>query len=61
MSETELKPCPWCGGEACIRRTTFLGLMPHWEAFCWLCGISLVSEFDTEAQAIKAWNTRKQV
>lgn len=68
MSEIKLLPCPFCGGEAIINtiephkhQTPFGGLMPDYEGETFIecvycsCGISA----ETEAEAIKKWNTRK--
>lgn len=54
MSKSELLPCPFCGGEAEV----FAGALYEvqcrncYRAGTWLC--------DTEAKAIKAWNTRAE-
>ena len=53
----ELKPCPFCGGEAYPdgqsnpNRTTSIYIE------CNRCGINTIG-FNTEEQAIKAWNRR---
>jgi Lar family restriction alleviation protein len=49
--DNELKPCPFCGGEAWIdERGCFI-------VYCLGCGTGS-NAFDTEAQAIAAWNLR---
>ena len=47
----ELKPCPFCGGEAILMHGAHA-----WEIHCLPCTAS-VSEM-TKAEAIAAWNTR---
>lgn len=60
----ELKPCPFCGGEAFIRvippHKHFLVNMPDYKggAFveCVNCSCGIAE--DTKEEAIKAWNRR---
>ena len=54
----ELKPCPFCGGEAVMDsdgyyRKTF------WVS-CTYCGCSTQS-FWTEKESVEAWNKRQEV
>lgn len=49
MSE-ELKPCPFCGGEAVIFKY-------YWQVRCEEC-MAETSIFETREEAIKAWNRR---
>ena len=60
----ELKPCPWCGGEASVKAMEYGDDYKVWGVFC---ESDLESEyghghfldnFATEAEAIAAWNTR---
>lgn len=56
----DLKPCPFCGGEATIYKKLYkgqfyLGAMCKNTAFC--CTLAPVYIDDNEA--IEAWNTRK--
>lgn len=64
---SELKPCPFCGGEA---RTTMnyctIDGQLEWESFaiiheCQIVGRLCTHYFDTEAEAVEAWNTRREV
>ena len=64
MSDMELKPCPFCGGEAVINeipphKHTFVN-MPDCEGFTYIectgCGCTIGA--DTTQQAIEAWNRR---
>ncbi len=64
MPDIELKPCPFCGGEAVINeipphKHTFVN-MPDCEGFtyieCTRCGGTVAA--DTTQQAIEAWNRR---
>ena len=54
MSATEeLKPCPFCGGEAEIVGDDYM----EWIAECVECCASSMT-YATEAEAVEAWNTR---
>ena len=54
----ELKPCPFCGGEADCNNNGFMQYgWKKWAVECPMCGV--VSHFfDTEEKAIEAWNRR---
>lgn len=49
----ELKPCPFCGGEASVDVGDFGGMV----CSCEKC-FSQGKECETEAEAIKEWNRR---
>ena len=51
---TELKPCPFCGGEA-SKRLFYRG---KYRVHCNVCDAHSGDVCNTEAEAVKAWNTR---
>lgn len=53
----QLRPCPFCGGEANIYQMHFCGTTYTCE--CSDCGIE-TKPMDTEAEAIEAWNRRAE-
>ena len=54
----KLKPCPFCGGGAYIHRTDFLNAESVYGVRCCDCESSSSQLYDTEMEAIEAWNTR---
>lgn len=57
---SELKPCPFCGGEAKAYVRDY-GDTHYWRVSCSSdkCGVNPVTNvYHTEAEAIDAWNTR---
>ena len=52
--ETELKPCPFCGGEAKVMDMGY----PHW-VYCEECGAKVHGGTNDERDSIAAWNRRK--
>lgn len=56
----ELKPCPFCGGEAKILIHTFhaLPLPSNVQVGCTKCGCRTDPWYGTKREAIDAWNTR---
>lgn len=64
---TDLKPCPFCGGEAHTHdfswhASQFAGHMfakPYWQVICGKCRAA-IGDFDTRAEAIAAWNARAE-
>lgn len=55
----ELKPCPFCGGEADCNKTgiyEYYGI-PLWWVECLSCGIN-TGGYNTRGEAIETWNRR---
>ena len=52
----ELKPCPLCGGEATVHEYKYK-TVHNFTIYCDDCGLATLW-YDTEAEVIKAWNTR---
>lgn len=49
----ELKPCPFCGGEAKVQR------FPHnYAVYCTECYASTIQFKPTDKEAVEAWNRR---
>jgi hypothetical protein len=61
----KLKPCPFCGGEAALEcaevdDNTIEPEDQEAKSWCVSCSCAaFIGTFDTEAEAIAAWNTRK--
>lgn len=54
--KTELKPCPFCGGEADVDIGNFGGMV----CYCKQC-FSQGKQCKTEEEAIETWNRRADV
>lgn len=55
-----LKPCPFCGGDAEVRATSYAGKpLAGARLFCTGCRFSS-GDFYSEAAAVAAWNRRKE-
>ncbi len=55
MKNEALEPCPFCGGKSEIRNT---GMYFYPLCTALHCGADLIGRYDTEAEAIQAWNRR---
>ncbi len=53
----ELKPCPFCGGEADCSKNVLHNNQYEWAVECIECG-AFTDCFATEEEAIEAWNRR---
>ena len=57
MKMTELKPCPFCGGEAGIMRYNHIKKVSF--CFCTSCKAKMPNML-TREEAIEAWNRRAE-
>lgn len=57
---TVLKPCPFCGGEAELKIHLFHKLPSSYGVVCRPCGCETWQFFQTEEEAVEAWNRRVQ-
>lgn len=56
----DLEPCPFCSGEAMVRRSMPKLILRHAEVhsvFCTVCHCE-TAFYETEEQAVGRWNTR---
>lgn len=64
MKETEIKPCPFCGGSATICDHKFWSSAKKDFSYhsygvkCRACGVENYQFWETEEEAITAWNRR---
>lgn len=54
----KLKRCPFCGGEPCIQEHRFMGFTNTYGVVCLDCCAETRQFYDTEEEAIAAWNRR---
>lgn len=54
----ELKPCPFCGGEACMQQHVFVGYSSTFGVVCLDCCCETRQFYHTENEAEEAWNRR---
>lgn len=55
---TELKPCPFCGGEAVLDRLIPITRPLQYFVYCKSCAVESAG-YPNRQLAIKAWNTRQ--
>lgn len=55
--EVELKPCPFCGSEACVGVE---GMTTYWSVGCRKCFCFFARYFNTKEEAIEKWNKRNE-
>ena len=58
---TDLKPCPFCGGEATIKKVSSETIAPFFVAVCRQDSCLLgeyQKDYSSDDEASKAWNTR---
>ncbi len=60
MSNTELKPCPFCGGEAKIATYDWGYSVKEYWCYCSFCDCSS-SRYHSKEEAINAWDMRNNV
>ena len=58
MDKQELKPCPFCGGEAEIYENNIIKSLPSYRVFCANCYSRTYGMYDKLDDAIEAWNRR---
>ena len=54
----ELKPCPLCGGVATVHEYNYI-TAHNFTVYCEDCWLA-TQAYETEAEAVKAWNTRTE-
>lgn len=57
-AEKRLKPCPFCGGEACVQRHEFIGYTDTFGVVCLDCCAETRQFFTDKKTAERAWNRR---
>ena len=56
---SDLRPCPFCGGEACMQVHEFVGYRNTYGIVCLDCGAETRQFFMSKSEAEEAWNIRK--
>lgn len=55
---SELKPCPFCGGEATVFIKDWDNRADEYKIVCMKCGVQQEEFRHEKAKAIEAWNRR---
>lgn len=55
---TDLKPCPFCGGEGVVQRHEYEGYTDTFGVVCFDCCAETRQFYNTKEEAIEAWNRR---
>lgn len=55
---SELKPCPFCGGEGVMQEHVFKGYCNTYGVVCFDCGAETRQFYTCEKTAVRAWNRR---
>ena len=56
--DTRLKPCPFCGGEGKVHEHPFMSIPNSYGVKCAVCKCQTSQFFNSELEAIEAWNRR---
>ena len=57
MTDIDLKPCPFCGGDAILRHSHFLKYFHEWWVKCSVCQ-TCTNLFDKKEHAVNFWQRR---
>lgn len=65
QAEYTLKPCPFCGGIALTSKEIYPTGEKAWHVIHWADGNCFIEntingDYDTEAEAVEAWNRRAE-
>lgn len=61
MSETKLKPCPFCGGEVRLHIAELDVFRNVYSFLCEECDFEMIYPYSNEEEAIKTYNTIKLI
>lgn len=56
---SDLKPCPFCGGEGVMQEHVFHGYMSTYGVVCFDCCAETKQFYETVEDAARAWNRRE--
>ena len=60
MMESELKRCPFCGGEGMLQEYPNYGIRPAYRVGCPTCEAEINQFYPNKKTAIRAWNRRAE-